>query len=93
VRGSLFRELKNCWSYGRSLLFNQLQVDSTTIDPGPVQDGYRIVDCWSESWLSNVPVNGVIVDDPFTVLPGFDLKYRERFILNRFHTTQGKCAH
>jgi hypothetical protein len=91
--GSLFRELKNCWSYGRSFLIDQLQVVSTRIDPGPLQDGYRIVDRWSKLWLSNVPVNGGIVDDPFTVLPGFDLKYRERVILNRFPTSQGKSAH
>jgi hypothetical protein len=28
-----------------------------TIDPGPLQDGYRIVDRLRESWLSNAPVN------------------------------------
>jgi hypothetical protein len=71
---SLFLELKNCWSYGRSLLFDQLQVVSLirlrsrfviwAIDHSPLQDGYRIVDRWRESWLSNVPVNGDIVDDP-----------------------------
>jgi hypothetical protein len=46
-----------------------------------------------ESWLSNVPVNGDIVHDPSSVLPGFDLKRREWVILNRFRTTQSKCAH
>jgi hypothetical protein len=64
----------NCWSYGGSLLLDQLQVVPPirlrsrsviwTIDPAPLQDVYRIVDRWGESWLSNVPVNGEIVDVP-----------------------------
>jgi hypothetical protein len=64
-------QLKNCWSYGRYLLFDQLQVVPPiclrsrfviwTIDPGPLQDGYRIVDRWRKSWLSHVPMNGDIV--------------------------------
>jgi hypothetical protein len=76
---ALFRELKSCWSHGRSLLFDQLQVVPPirlrsrsiiwTIDPGPLQNGYRIVDRWRESKLSNVPVNGDIVDDPSAVPP------------------------
>jgi hypothetical protein len=38
-------------------------------------------------------VNGDIVDDPSAVPPGFDLKRRELFILNRFRISQGKCAY
>jgi hypothetical protein len=91
---SLFRELKSYWSHVRSLLFDQPQVVPPirlrsrsviwTIDPGPLQDGYRIVDHWRESWLSNVPVNGDIVDDPSVVPAGFELNRREWVILNRF---------
>jgi hypothetical protein len=61
-----------------------------TIDPGPLQDGYRIVDRWRES---SVPVNDDNVDDPSAVSSGFDLKRRELVILKRFRTSQGKCAH
>jgi hypothetical protein len=49
----------SCWSHGRSLLFDQLQVVPPIrlrsksvlwkINPGPLQDGYRIVDRWRES--------------------------------------------
>jgi hypothetical protein len=65
----------------------------STIDPGPLQDGYRIVDRWRVSWLSNIPVNGDIVDDSSAVPPVFDLKRREWVNLNRFRTSQGKCAY
>jgi hypothetical protein len=103
---SLQRELKNCWTYGRSLLFDQLEdappirlVSRTTIwtiDPGSVQDAHQILDRWRESWSSNIPVNGDIVDDPTAVPPGFNLKRREWVLLNRFRTSQpsqGKCAY
>jgi hypothetical protein len=43
--------------------------------------------------LSNIPVNGDIVDDPSVVPPGFDLKRREWVILNRFCTSQAKYAY
>jgi hypothetical protein len=86
-KASLFRELKSFRSHGRSLLFNQLQIVPPkclrsrsviwTIVPCPLQDGYHILDRWRESWLSNVPVKGDIVDDPSAVPPGFDLKRRE----------------
>jgi hypothetical protein len=100
-KSSLFRELKSCWSLGRSLMFDQLQVVPPirlrsrsviwTIDPGPLQDGYRIVDRWRESWLSNVPVNDDIVNNPCVVPLGFDLKHLEWVLLNQFRTSQGKC--
>jgi hypothetical protein len=90
---TLFRELKHCWS----LLFDQLQVVLSirlrlrsviwTIDSGPLQDGYRIVDRW------RVSVNGDIVDDPSDVPPGFDLERREWVILNRLRTSKGKFAY
>jgi hypothetical protein len=64
-----------------------------TIDPGPLQDGNRIGDRWRESWLSNVPVHGYIVDDASAVPYGFDLKRREWVILNRFRSSQGKCTY
>jgi hypothetical protein len=98
---SLFSELKSCWSHGRSLLSDQLQIGPSirlrsrsviwTFDPFLLQDGYRIVNRWRESWLSNIPVNGDIVDD--AAPPGFDLKRREWVILNRFRTPQSKCAY
>jgi hypothetical protein len=100
---ALFRELKNCWLHGRSLLFDQLQdvppirlrsrSSIWTTDPGPLGVNYRIVDRWKESWSSLVPVNGDIVDDPTVQPPGFNLKRREWVLLNRFRTTQGKCAY
>jgi hypothetical protein len=40
------------------------------------------VDRWRESLLLNVPVNGEIMDDPFALPPGFDLKRRELVILH-----------
>jgi hypothetical protein len=48
--------------------------------------GQLTLDRWRESWLSNVPVNGDIVNDHSAVPSGFDLKRRER-------TSQGKCAY
>jgi hypothetical protein len=63
------------------------------IDTGPLQDGCRMVDRWRASWLSNVPLNGDIMDDPFAVSPRLDLKRREWVILNRFRTSQGQCAY
>jgi hypothetical protein len=91
------------WWITSSLLLDQLQVVPPirlrsrsvicTIDSGPLQDGYRILDRSRESWLSNVPVNGDIVDDPSAVSPGFDLKRQEWVILNRYRTSQGKYAY
>jgi hypothetical protein len=65
----------------------------SNIAPPTLQDGYRILDRWRESWLSNVSANGDIVDDPSAVHPGFDLKRREWVVLNLFRTSQGKLAH
>jgi hypothetical protein len=102
-RRALFHELKSCSSHDRSLLPDQLQFVPAirlrsrsviwTSDPSPLQDGFRIVDRWRESWFSNVPVNGDNVSDPSAVPPGFDLKRQEWVILNRFCTSQGKCAY
>jgi hypothetical protein len=51
-----------------------IHLQSRSIDPGPLQDGYRIVDRWRELWLSNVLANGEIVHDPSAVPSGSDLK-------------------
>jgi hypothetical protein len=40
------RELKNSWSYDKTLLF---------------EDCYRIVDCWRESWLLNAGIQNTCV--------------------------------
>jgi hypothetical protein len=98
----LFRELKNIWINGKSLLFEQLQ-DFPALrlrlrnpiwidDPGPTNTVYDLLDRWREMWLLLPPVNGDLVQDPTVEPPGFDLRRREWVLLNRFRTTQGKCA-
>jgi hypothetical protein len=53
-----------------------------TIDPGPLQYGYRIV------YRILLPYrHGDIADEPSVAPPGFGLKYREWVILNRFRTS------
>jgi hypothetical protein len=47
---------------------------------------------WREMWLRSVPVHGDLVRDPTVEPPGFDLRRREWVLLNRFRTSQEKCA-
>jgi hypothetical protein len=99
---AIFRELKNSWINGKSLLFEQLQnVPALRLrsrnpiwidDPGPTNTVYDLLERWKEMWFLSAPVHGDLVRD-LTVEPtGFDLRCQEWVLLNRFRTSQGKCA-
>jgi hypothetical protein len=82
---ALFRKLKNSWINGKSLLFEQLQ-DALALrlrSRNPI---------WIEMWSLSAPVHGDLVRDSTVEPPGFDLRHREWMLLNRFRTSQGKCA-
>jgi hypothetical protein len=99
---ALFRELKNSWINGKSLLFEQLQdVPALRLrsknpiwidDLGPINTVYDLLERWREMWLLSAPVYGDLVCDPTIEPLGFDLRRREWVLLNRFRTSEGKCA-
>jgi hypothetical protein len=99
---ALFRELKNSWINGKSLLFVQLQdVPALRVrsrnpiwidDPGPTNTVYDLLERWREMWSLSAPVHADLVRDPTVEPPGFELRRREWVLLNRFRTSQGKCA-
>jgi hypothetical protein len=84
---ALFRELKNSWINGKSLLFEQLQdVSALRLrsrnpiwidDPGPTNTVYYLLERWRELWSLSAPVHGDLVRDPTVEPPGFDLRHRE----------------
>jgi hypothetical protein len=99
---ALVQELKNSWSNGKSLLFEQLQdVPALGLrsrnpiwidDPGPTNTVYDLLERWREMWSLSAPVHGDLVQDPTVEPLGFDLRRRALVLLNRFRTSQGKYA-
>jgi hypothetical protein len=84
---ALFRELKNSWINGKSLLIEQLQdfpalrLRSTNPiwigDSGPTNTVYNLLERWREIWSLSAPVHGDLVRDPTVEPPGCDLRRRE----------------
>jgi hypothetical protein len=77
---AFFRELKNSWINGKSLLFKQLQdVPALRLrsrnpiwidDPGPTNAVFDLLERWREMWSLLAPVHGDLVQDPPVNLPG-----------------------
>jgi hypothetical protein len=61
-------------------------------DTGPTNTVYDLLERWREVWLLSALVYGDLVRHPTVEPPGFDLRRREWLLLNRFRTSQGKCA-
>jgi hypothetical protein len=53
---------------------------------------FNISGAWTDYWSAAFPVNGYLILDPNSRPPGFDLGRHEWVLLNRFRTTQGRCA-
>jgi hypothetical protein len=53
---------------------------------------FNISRAWTDYWSAALPVNDYLMVDPNSHLPGFDLARHEWVLLNRFTTTQGRCA-
>jgi hypothetical protein len=89
---SRWRRLKNGLPQGSVLvpiLFNLYMSDLASSS----LNRFQYADVGDNHGCQIIPVNGDIVDDPSAVPPGFNLKLREFVILNRFRTSQSKCAH
>jgi hypothetical protein len=52
----------------------------------------NISGAWTDYWSVALPVNSYLIVDPNSRTPGFDLGRHEWVLLNRFRTTQGRCA-
>jgi hypothetical protein len=95
---AFFRELKNSWINEKSLLFKQLQdVPALRLsiwidDPGPTNTVYDLLERWREMVSLLAPVHSDLVRDSTVEPPGFDLRRRDWVLLNRFGTSQVKCA-
>jgi hypothetical protein len=98
---AFFRELKNSWINGKSLLFGLLQDVAALrlrsrnpiwIDDFGTNTVYDLPERWREMWSLSAPVLGDLVRDPTVEPPGFDLRRQEWVLLNRFRASQGKCA-
>uniref|UniRef100_A0A1B0D7K7 Uncharacterized protein n=1 Tax=Phlebotomus papatasi TaxID=29031 RepID=A0A1B0D7K7_PHLPP len=97
------REFTNCKEHANSLLHTELlNLPSRRLKsrrpPWIVDSFITGVDfCleqrWKEIWINAVPINGHLIQDPTSRVLGFDLRRREWAILNRFRTTQGRCAY
>jgi hypothetical protein len=53
---------------------------------------FIISGAWTDYWSAALPVNGYLIVDLNSRPPGFDLGRHEWVLLNRFRTTQGRCA-
>ncbi|XP_055714426.1 uncharacterized protein LOC129808680 [Phlebotomus papatasi] len=97
------REVTNCRENANSLLYTELQELPSrrlksrrppwTVDPSITGVDFCLEQKWKEIWSRAAPVNGHLVRDPTSRVPGFDLRRREWAMLNRFRTTQGRCAY
>jgi hypothetical protein len=79
---ALFRELKNSWINGKSLLCEQVQdVPALRLrsrnpiwidDPGSTNTVYDLPERWREMWSLSAPVHGDLVRDPPVETRGFE---------------------
>jgi hypothetical protein len=55
---------------------------------------FNISEASTDYWSAALPVNGYLIVDPNSRPPGFELGRHdyEWVLLNRFRTTQGRCA-
>jgi hypothetical protein len=56
------------------------------------QQNVTVDSLWREEWSGTYVRNHSLIDDPTVRVPGFDLPRQLWALLNRFRTSQGRCA-